>query len=85
MNTIARPKLVRRGDHFVVAHRSAGLDHRRDAVLGGFFHAVGEREKRVGGEHRALQRQQAFIAPTFTESTRLICPAPTLTVWPARA
>ena len=27
----------------------------------------------------------AFIAPSFTESTRLICPAPTLMVWPARA
>ena len=31
------------------------------------------------------QGSTAFMAPTFTESTRLICPAPTLTAWPARA
>ena len=27
----------------------------------------------------------AFMAASFTESTRLICPAPTATLWPARA
>ena len=52
--TMARPLRVGGLDHFLVAHRAAGLDHGRGAGLGGREQAVGEREERVGGDHRAL-------------------------------
>ena len=45
---------VRRRDHLLISHRAAGLDHRRNAVPGGLFDAIGKWEKRVRGEHRAL-------------------------------
>src|SRR5580698_5806393 len=45
-----KAQLVRDGDHFVVAHRAARLNHRGSASLRGFFHAIGKREKRVRRE-----------------------------------
>ena len=76
---------VRRRDHLLIAHRAAGLDERCRAVLRRFLHAVREREERVRRDHRSASGSTAFIAPSFTESTRLIWPAPTPTVCPARA
>src|SRR2546426_7434441 len=46
--------LFRSGDHVLVAHRAAGLDHRRDARRGDDVEAVAEREERVRGADRAL-------------------------------
>ncbi len=43
-------------DHFLVAHRAAGLDHRRGARRRGGEKAVGEREERVGRDHRAFRQ-----------------------------
>ncbi len=48
-------QLVRRGDYVVIAHRTARLNHRGDAVLGGFLDAIGKGKKGVGSEHRSLQ------------------------------
>lgn len=41
------------GNHFGIAHRTAGLDHRLDAGFGGGVDAVAEREKRITGHHRS--------------------------------
>ena len=76
---------VRRRDYVIVAYRAAGLNQCRDAVLDGLLHAVGEGEKCIGGDTVPASGSTAFIAPTFTESTRLIWPAPTPMVCPARA
>ena len=50
-------------DHFAVANRAAGLDHRGGAGLDRDQEAVGEREERVGGDHRAPgeRRRQAEL------------------------
>ena len=57
--------LVGGGDHLVVVHRAAGLDHRGGAGLDRDQQAVGEREERVGGDHRALgQRRRRASAPS---------------------
>ena len=45
--------LVGGGDHFVVADRAAGLDHRGRAGLDRREQAVGEREEGVRGDRRA--------------------------------
>ena len=69
---------VRRCDHFGVFDRSAGLYESRRAKLRGFFNTIGEREESVGRDHRTRRVAGcAFMAPILTESTRLICPAPT--------
>ena len=39
---------IRRRDHFLVAHRASGLDHRFRARLRQHIDAVAEREERVG-------------------------------------
>src|SRR5436853_415778 len=41
-------------DHLVVAHRAAGLDHRRGARLDGHKQPVGKREEGIGRDHRAF-------------------------------
>jgi hypothetical protein len=45
--------LVGGGDHFRIAHRAAGLDHRRGAGLGQHVEAVAEGEEGVRCRHRA--------------------------------
>ena len=45
------------GDHLLVAHRAAGLDHRRRAGLGDREQAVGEGEEGVGRRHGADRRR----------------------------
>src|SRR5882762_10922133 len=49
--------LVGGGDHLVVAHAAAGLDHRSCAGLGHHVEAVAEREKGIRGDHRAGKRE----------------------------
>ena len=61
---------VRGLDDLVVAHRAAGLDHRRGAGLGGSEEAVGEREEGVGGHHRA-PGQRLRLARRFGGVRRL--------------
>ena len=89
-------RLVGGGDHLVVAHRAAGLDHRGGAGLGRGQQAVGEGEEGVGGDDRSPARaarsrpaafaaSSAFQAAMRAESTRLICPAPMPTVAPSLA
>ena len=87
--------LVGGGDHLVVAHRAARLDHRRGAGLGRREQAVGEGEEGVRGDDRALGqrlgqagrlgRVLALRAAMREESTRLIWPAPMPTVAPSLA
>ena len=48
-------RLVRGGNHFFVADRAAGLDHRRGAGLHRGEEAVGEGEEGVGGDRRAAR------------------------------
>ena len=78
--------LVGGGDHFVVAHAAAGLDHRDGAGVGDDVEAVAKREEGVGRDNRAGERQVrhccALIAAMRAESTRLIWPAPTPSVCP---
>ena len=72
--------LVGGGDHFRVAHRSAGLNHRRRAGGGDRVQPIAERKERVGRRDGAGQRARraatshpaAFIVATLTASTRLI-------------
>ena len=72
--------LVRGGDHLVVAHAAARLDHGDRAVVGDDVEAVAKRKERVGRDDRAGERQAraaaALIAAMRVESTRLIWPAP---------
>ena len=79
--------LVGGGDHLVVAHGAARLDHGDGAVVGDDVEAVAEREERVGGDDRARERRgprcSAFIAAMRVESTRLIWPAPMPSVCPS--
>ena len=44
-------------NHFLVAHRAAGLNHAGGALVHHHVQAVAEREKRVAGDSRALQTQ----------------------------
>src|SRR6478672_3313760 len=46
--------LVCGGNHFVIAHRSSGLNDRPNARLGRLFYAVTKREERIGAEHCAF-------------------------------
>ena len=55
MCTIVAPAARTASVHLAVALRAAGLDDRADARVEGELRPVGEREERVGGEHRALQ------------------------------
>ena len=55
--------LVCRGDHFVVAHAAAGLDHRVAPAVDQHIEAVAEREEGVGGDDRAGERELGFAAP----------------------
>ncbi len=59
VKTMARPGVVGRLDHLVVAHRAAGLDHRGGAGLRRLQQAVGEGEEGVGGDDRALGQVSA--------------------------
>jgi hypothetical protein len=93
VNTMARPGRVGGGDHLVVAHRAARLDDRGRARIDRRLQAVGEREERVGGDHRALGQRlgepaasaaSAALRAAMRElSTRLIWPAPMPTVAPS--
>ena len=74
---------VRGLDHFVVAHRSAGLDHRGRAMFAGSSTPSGNGKKASDPTTVPWSGSTAFIAPILTESTRLIWPAPTPTVCPA--
>src|SRR6185437_287485 len=49
--------LVRRGDHLVVAHAAAGLDHGGGAVVGDDVEAIAERKERIRRDDRARKRQ----------------------------
>ena len=70
-------------DHLGVAHRAAGLDHRRDAVSCAASSTPSGNGKNASEPTTVpASGSTAFIAPTFTESTRLICPAPTPTHLP---
>ncbi len=55
--------LVGGGDHFVVAHAAARLDHGDGAVVGDDVEAVAKREERVGRDDRAGERQAGVAAP----------------------
>ena len=72
-------------DDFLVANGTSGLDDGGGSYFGDLFDAVGEGEERIGCGDRAFSGRTAFMAPILQESTRLICPAPTPTVWPSRA
>src|SRR5580692_4653753 len=48
------------GDYVVVADGSAGLDDGDGSGFGGFFDAVGEREKSVGGDNASGERRLRF-------------------------
>jgi hypothetical protein len=76
---------VGRRHHFGIAHAPAGLNEGGGAVLDGFLDAIGEGEKASEATTVPATGSTAFMAPSLTESTRLICPAPTPTVCPARA
>ena len=77
---------IRGVDYFLVTHRPARLDDRRDPGLDGRLDAVGEGKKAseastdpiVGdrGSPAALPLSAAFAAAILTLSTRLIWPAP---------
>ena len=45
--------LVRSLDHFVITHRTAGLDHGGGAGLRSLQQTIGEREESVGGAGRS--------------------------------
>ena len=83
-------------DDLVVAHRAAGLDHRRRASLGCRQQPVREREERIRRDDGAFREtlragrlpsaaSAAFQAAMREESTRLIWPAPMPTVAPSFA
>ena len=58
VNTMAMPCVVGGLDHLIVAHRAAGLDHRRGAGLDRHQQPIGEGEKGVGGDHRAFGQRR---------------------------
>jgi hypothetical protein len=60
VNTIAMPRSFGRGDHLIVAHAAARLDHAGRAGVHHHVEAVAEREEGVARHHRALQRQPAL-------------------------
>ena len=72
-------------DDFRIALRAAGLDDGGGAGFGDFFDAIGKGKKASEAATVPFSGSWAFIAPILAESTRLICPAPTPTVWPSRA
>src|SRR3546814_19221766 len=49
---------VGRGDHFVVAHRAAGLDHRLDSGFGRGVDAFAERAERSGTRTRVGEEKK---------------------------
>src|SRR5574340_641876 len=56
-----QPMLVRRGDHFLVAHRAARLDHGLGTGLRQHVDAVAEREEGIGRHHRVRQAQARIL------------------------
>src|SRR5580692_9627185 len=79
------PETVGSGDHIVVAHGASGLNHGGGAGTGGFFNAVGEREKSIRGDDAAGERRLRFhdrdlygidaahLARTDTECRAVFC------------
>ena len=57
VKTMAMPRRVGGGDHFVIADGAPGLNHGDGAGFCGFFDAVGEREKRVGCDNASCERR----------------------------
>jgi hypothetical protein len=90
-----QPLLVGGLDHFLVAHRAAGLNDRRGAGIGGGSKARRRTEEGVRGDdaadRRALRQlggspdSAARMAAMREESRRFICPRPTPTVAPSLA
>ena len=64
----ARPPCRRLGgrEHGLVTLRTAGVDHRRATGVGCHLERIGEREERVGGQHRAPARGRR---PSASRST----------------
>ena len=88
--------LVGGGDHLLVAHRAARLDHRRGAGLGAASRPSAKGKKASEATTEPLVRgsasagrlrapPRAFQAAMRAESTRLIWPAPMPTVAPSLA
>jgi hypothetical protein len=80
--------LVGGGDDLLVAHRAAGLDDRRDAVVAAL--SMPSRNGKKASEAITAPRTSrpacsALMAAMRAELTRLICPAPTPTVCRSRA
>ena len=69
--------LVAGGNHFGVVAAPSRLNDRRDSRLGRQVDAVAEGEKGVRGHDRPGLRPCDLCEAIITESTRLICPAPT--------
>ena len=71
--------LIRRRDHFGIAHRAARLNGRRGTGFGCRLQSICKGEKGVAANHAALEANLASLAfhtANRLESTRLICPAP---------
>jgi len=71
---------VRGSNHFVVAHRAAGLNHGFDAKFGGGIQSISEGKYASEAMTQPLTVKPsslALIAAIRVEYTRLICPAPT--------
>jgi hypothetical protein len=86
VKTMARSRDRRSpGHHFLHPASIPGLDHGRNAILGRFLRRRRERKERIRSEDGPSSGSTAFSAPNLTLSTRLIWPAPTPTIWPARA
>ena len=64
-------------DHFFVSAGTARLNDGRHPGRGRLLDRIGKRKERVRGQHAAAGRGPAFLIAISTESTRLICPAPT--------
>ena len=80
-------QLIRRRNHVRVAHRPTRLDHRVAPALPlPPLHPETEKMRPTPPRYPSAHRfVAALITAIFTESTRLICPAPTPTVCPSRA
>ena len=75
-----QPMFIRRFDDLCVANGPARLDDGSDSGLRSRIKTVPEREEGVRGHHAPFTGSCAFMAASFTLSTRLICPAPMPTV-----
>src|SRR5258708_5846643 len=63
--------LVGGGDHFLVAHAAARLDHRHRAIVGDDIQAVAERKECVGGDDRSRERQAGVLRLDRGDSRRV--------------